>query len=152
MIYIGIDPGKSGAMAILDENGVVAVHKWTTPHDMANALRDDLLVDRTVNKWPACFAVLERLQPMPHAQRGVVASFKLGANYGTWIGILAALGIPHQLTPPGVWQRKLGCLSKGDKNVTKARAQQLFPSMKVTHATADALLIAEFCRRLKADK
>jgi hypothetical protein len=38
-------------------------------------------------------------------------------------------------------------LSKGDKNVTKRKAQELFPSLKITHATADALLIAEYLRR-----
>jgi hypothetical protein len=40
------------------------------------------------------------------------------------------------------------CLTKGDKNVSKARAQELFPALKITHATADALLIAEYGRRL----
>jgi hypothetical protein len=39
-------------------------------------------------------------------------------------------------------------MSKGDKNVTKRRAQQLFPQLKVTHAIADALLIAEYGRRV----
>jgi hypothetical protein len=41
----------------------------------------------------------------------------------------------------------MGCLTKGDKNVSKSRAQELFPSIKVTHAIADALLIAEHNRR-----
>jgi len=41
----------------------------------------------------------------------------------------------------------MGCLTKGDKNVSKRRAQELFPALKVTHAIADALLIAEFARR-----
>ena len=39
--------------------------------------------------------------------------------------------------------------SKGDKNVTKRRAQELFPGARVTHAVADALLLAEYCRRLE---
>jgi hypothetical protein len=39
--------------------------------------------------------------------------------------------------------------TKGDKNVSKRRAQELFPQLKVTHATADALLIAEYGRRQK---
>lgn len=35
------------------------------------------------------------------------------------------------------------------KNLTKARAQQLWPEYpRITHAIADALLIAEFCRRV----
>jgi len=43
----------------------------------------------------------------------------------------------------------LGCLSKGDKNVTKAKAQEQFPNIKVTHATADALLIALYGRGMQ---
>lgn len=42
----------------------------------------------------------------------------------------------------------MGCLTNGDKNITKQRAQQLFPSAKVTHKIADALLLAEYCRRV----
>jgi hypothetical protein len=45
----------------------------------------------------------------------------------------------------------MSCLTKGDKNVTKSRAQELFPEVKVTHAIADALLIAEYGRRIRVD-
>ena len=45
---------------------------------------------------------------------------------------------------PQVWQKALGCMTGGDKNVTKRRAQELFPGHKITHATADALLIAHY--------
>jgi hypothetical protein len=41
------------------------------------------------------------------------------------------------------------CLTGGDKNISKRRAQELFPSLKITHAVADALLIAEYGRRLE---
>jgi hypothetical protein len=43
-----------------------------------------------------------------------------------------------------VWQKALGCLTKGDKNITKRKAQEMFPGIKVTHATADSLLIAHY--------
>jgi hypothetical protein len=42
----------------------------------------------------------------------------------------------------------MGCLTRGDKNVSKAKAQQLFPTMKITHAVADALLLAAYAQRL----
>ena len=61
---------------------------------------------------------------------------------------LTAAGIPFERVRPQQWQKSLGCLTKGDKNVTKRKAQELFPMMKVTHATADALLIAEYGRRV----
>lgn len=39
------------------------------------------------------------------------------------------------------------CQTKGDKKISRSRAQELFPDAKVTHWNADALLIAEFNRR-----
>jgi hypothetical protein len=35
-------------------------------------------------------------------------------------------------------------MTKGNKNITKQKAQELFPGIKVTHAIADALLIATY--------
>ncbi len=43
--------------------------------------------------------------------------------------------------------KTLDCMTGGDKNVTKRKAQELFPEIKVTHAIADALLIGEYARR-----
>jgi hypothetical protein len=63
--------------------------------------------------------------------------------------MLVAAGLPFELVSPAMWQRAMGCLSGGDKNVTKRKAQELFPDLYITHATADALLIAEYGRRLR---
>jgi hypothetical protein len=75
------------------------------------------------------------------------AMFKFGMGYGFIQGALMTLGARIELVAPQAWQKAMGCLTKGDKNVSKRRAQELFPTLKVTHATADALLIAEFNRR-----
>jgi len=48
---------------------------------------------------------------------------------------------------PMMWQAKMECLTGGNKNVSKHRAQELFPGVRITHAVADALLIAEYGRR-----
>ena len=82
-------------------------------------------------------------------KQGVASSFKFGVSYGLLRMALIASGIPWEEITPNQWQKALGCLSRGDKNTTKARSQQLFPRIKVTHAVADALLLAEFCRRKK---
>jgi hypothetical protein len=39
-------------------------------------------------------------------------------------------------------------MTKGDKNVTKRMAQQLYPDIKITHANADALLIHEYGKQI----
>ena len=67
-------------------------------------------------------------------------------NYGVWQGILETLEIEYVNVTPQTWQRDLGCQTKGDKKVTHRAATKLFPNIKVTHAVADALLIAEYAR------
>ena len=58
------------------------------------------------------------------------------------------IGQPFDRVLPQTWQGKMGCRTGGDKNISKAAAQRLFPKVTVTHAIADALLLAEYARRL----
>ena len=78
---------------------------------------------------------------------GVKSAFTFGQGFGHIEMALTAAGIPFERVSPQKWQKAMGCLTKGDKNVSKRRAQELFPHLKVTHATADALLIAAYGRR-----
>jgi hypothetical protein len=90
--------------------------------------------------------VLEHAQAFPGM--GVSGAFNYGRGYGAMAMALQACGIPYDIVPPAKWQGALSCRSGGEKNITKRRAEQLFPAQKVTHAIADALLLAEYCRRV----
>lgn len=90
-------------------------------------------------------AVLEFVRTMP--KQGIVSAFTFGRGYGGLRMALVAARIPFVEVVPRKWQGALGCLTKGDKNVSKRKAQELFPNIKVTHTIADALLLAEYCRR-----
>lgn len=138
MIYLGIDPGASGAIAAIwgDEPPMFCKLK-ETEHDASNWLRQFPLDD--------CVTTIELVHAMP--KQGVTSTFKFGRSYGFLLGLLTAHRIPYQFVRPLVWQKAMGCLTKGDKRVTKAAAQRLFPDIKITHANADALLLAEYCRR-----
>ncbi len=139
-LSIGVDPGKSGAIGFIsDSMGVWAVKNRETLHDLAIELR------HAVNGHDRAFAVIEKVGATP--QMGVTSAFTFGRSFGELLGILSALGVPFEMVSPQKWQKGLACLSRGNKNVTKARAQQLFPDLKITHAIADSLLLAEFCRR-----
>lgn len=142
MLYLGIDPGVSGGLAALRaDGGVQGVAK------MPETDGDVLAWLAHLQKVHGCYAVLERVSASP--QMGVVSAFTFGRGYGALQMALHAAGIPYDLITPGTWQRALRCLSRGDKSVTKARAQALFPGLRVTHAIADALLIAEYARRFQ---
>ena len=139
-MFIGIDPGKSGAIAIVDGTGlyVASLRLSCTESDVAEFFA-------TYIQYEDMVAYIERVHSMP--RQGVASSFKFGMNYGFLRGMLIAFKVPFEEVGPAVWQGKMSCRSGGDKNVTKARAQQLFPAVKITHANADALLIAEYGRR-----
>lgn len=138
---IGIDPGASGGIAWICD-GKPCVEK------MPETLQDlwDLICDMKTDGGDFV-AYLEQVSSSP--QMGVVSSFSFGRGYGNLEMALTAAGIPFERVRPQVWQKSLGCMTKGDKNVSKARAQELFPQLKITHATADAILLAEFGRRLQ---
>ena len=142
MIHLGIDPGMSGAMVVLDEFG----HPMRAPCklDGTDADISEWLVG-TIGLSAECHAFIEKVHSMP--KQGVVSSFKFGRSLGFLHGLLVAWKVPYTEVSPQCWQKAMGCLTHGDKNISKARAQQLWPSLKITHATADALLIAEYGRR-----
>jgi hypothetical protein len=138
-LHIGIDPGLSGGVAFIPNTGEPWAHKMPeTDRDLIDLLRD------SINLFDAR-ATLEFVSSSP--QMGVKSAFTFGEGYGRLQMALTALGVPYERVRPAVWQKAMGCLTKGDKNVSKRRAQELFPTLKVTHAIADALLIAEFSRR-----
>lgn len=140
---IGVDPGKSGAIAWIDEAGAAGSEKLANMTD-----RDvfELLLDlRLAGNPQRVRALLEEVHAMP--RQGVSSTFKFGVSFGGLRMALTAASIPFELVTPAKWQQAMRCRSHGDKNITKARAQELFPGVKVTHANADALLLAELCRR-----
>jgi hypothetical protein len=145
MNIIGIDPGKGGGIAWFDDRGRPCVEAMPdTLKDLADFMRD---IRDSFEEPGTVKAYLEQVASSP--QMGVVSAFTFGNGFGHLEMGLVAHGIPFERVRPQVWQKAMGCLSKGDKNITKRRAQELFPDCKVTHKTADALLIAEYGRRLQ---
>lgn len=142
MSLIGIDPGKGGGIAWLDIDLCWRAEKMPdTVGDLVDLLRHIAATGiRT--------AYVERVSSSP--QMGVVSAFTFGRGLGNIEAACQALGIALHWVSPAVWQKEMGCRTGGDKNVSKRRAQELFPTLKVTHATADSLLIAEYGRRQDA--
>lgn len=155
-IILGIDPGASGGIArIVDypEGGADSVEVWKMPETERDLLDLFASYDGTNIR-----AYLEKVHASPGM--GVVAAFSFGGNYRMIRTALIAREIPFDEVTPQRWQKAIGGLAssgkvvngfkKRDKNVSKRRAQELFPSIKkLTHAYADALLIAEYGRRVE---
>jgi Holliday junction resolvasome RuvABC endonuclease subunit len=147
MTTIGIDPGQSGGIAWIDEKGRACVEK------MPETLADLWELMQSITEGFVGFsasnnlfkAYIEQVHSSP--QMGVKSAFTFGNGYGHLEMALTAAGIPFERVRPQKWQQAMGCMTKGDKNVSKRRAQELYPQLKITHATADALLIATYGTR-----
>lgn len=143
MLFIGIDPGKSGALAIIDEAGCVTT-----------AVFDEAAYVEYLDGVDAGNAVvcLEHVGARPG--QGVTSMFHFGENYGWIQGVLRAKRIPYQTVTPVKWKREFG-LSK-DKGASVQACQRLFPRVsllanercRVAHdGIAEAVLLAEYARR-----
>lgn len=141
MIYIGIDPGKSGAMAVIDRTTTVLLP--FSERDYANALRP-LPQQLTI-------ACIEHVTAMP--KQGVTSMFNFGQNFGYIRGLLEAFGIPYELVRPQKWKKEFGI---SDKNSSVECCKRLFPGVSLRRTErcckdddglAEALLMAEYARR-----
>jgi hypothetical protein len=143
--YLGIDPGKSGGIAFIGESEILVSKMLDTESDICHCL--------STVQYPVK-AMIEKVggYRAGREQRGS-AMFNFGMNYGGLRMALIALEIPFEEVTPKRWQKAFGLFrAKTEtntqwKNRAKAKAQQLFPEITITLATADALLIAEYCRR-----
>ncbi len=144
MIYIGIDPGKKGGVAVIDGDGV-EVYAWDD-QTFVNVMA------ATMNKGK-CIAAVEKVGAMPG--QGVTSMFSFGQSYGFILGVLTAFGIGYQLVPPTLWKREFGLLHT-EKQASVDVAKRLFPGVsllptercrKESDGMSDALLICEYARR-----
>lgn len=136
---LGCDPGKTGALAQVGPGEALVI-------DMPENVAD--LADWMEKYNSPCY--IEKQQAMP--KQGVSSTFTTGFGYGQLIGILAALRIPYHEVSPAVWKRAMGLQGK-DKSASRALARSLFPTAELhrvkDHGRAEALLIAEYGRRLE---
>jgi len=142
--YLGIDPGITGAIALIHPEGQV-VEDWPGDEVAAVNLIRSLLLQYDVRR-----AAVEDMGAGP--PKGKFGFIKLSENKGIWRGILAAHGVPFVLVRPQEWMK--GMVPKkgaGNDKPSLAVARRLFPNLdlhrKADHNRADALLIAEWARR-----
>lgn len=147
-VFIGIDPGATGAIATIDNCGTVIMLADWPGDEVAAAQFIKWIIDHTSNAK----AAIEKVASMP--KQGVSSTFKFGTNYGSWRGILAMAGISFELVPSRKWQKGLVLPSDGatpkERSLTVAR--RIFPTQitmlkrKKDNGRSDALLIAHWLK------
>jgi crossover junction endodeoxyribonuclease RuvC len=143
-LFVGLDPGVTGGLACLEGSGsVLAAYPMPPTEAEILSVLQSWRLEAHTREVPIS-AVLEGVHAFP--KQGVTSAFNFGLGYGGLLMALTAAGIPFEKVYPVRWQNALGCRTGGNKNITKDRAQALFPTYRVTHAIADALLLAEYGR------
>lgn len=174
MIFVGIDPGRHGALVAIDEHGGLVW--WLDMPIVANQIDvvrlANELGDRALELGPDMdhVAFVERQHAMPVIVRSDdtgqvvrmlrgsnVGAFKQGESFGQLCGILAALRIRYECPSAQAWQRAVLPVLKGmgsPKERSALIAAQLFPALPIRGARgalkdgrADAACIAEYGRR-----
>ena len=160
-LYMGIDPGRQGAVVLLRGDGTLAgVTKL--PH-----VGKDLDL-RALSVWleslceeggcsiDSISAVVEALGARPSPKMGAGSAITMGKNWGRMDGFLTGLACRYDVVQPKRWQAEV-CPGGGDpKPRSIAACKRLLPTLDLTPGRkvkpddniADAGLIAEFCRRI----
>lgn len=127
-MIVGIDPGASGAIAWLSDDGHL-LHVDDLPAaqvkvgaTMRTRLLPAALASMLHERRPV-HAFLEEVQPV--GKNGAIALFGLGKSAGLIEGIITGMGIPLSLVRPQVWQRHHG--QRGDKGASRTTAMRLWP-------------------------
>lgn len=146
----GVDPGVSGGIAIV--MGHVLIEVVEMPPDEEAIWR---YFERAVDVHGVAAAVIERVASRP--KQGVRSVFKFGFGYGGLRMAVRGNGIPFCNPTPQTWCKSLGLRREKEepqaawKNRHKVLAAELFPHARITHATADALLLACYGVRLVSE-
>lgn len=170
MLYLGIDPGGSGGLALISDRGKFVdfepmpatcrelLEVLVAFREKAGALYTDAATGAILPANPPVLrGLLEKIQPQPASSRQGAWSAKGASSFFRNIGhiemALEVVRIPYDELRAQEWQPLIGLRyakgEKRDKNRSKAIVEAVFPTLEnVTHAAADALLLAEVCRRI----
>jgi len=159
MIYAGIDIGITGAIAAIKGEGEI-LELWDMPCQIIRGgkrLRRQVdcgvladYIDKLIGHGGATVAI-EKQGSRPGER--ATAAHSLGRSYGVIEQALASARIDYRIVTPQTWQHTTGVIKGSGKMGSLTRARELYPtcdqlSRKKDHGRADALLIAEYCRRV----
>lgn len=165
-VYIGIDPGASGGVAVYRPRGeIVELHRLSEiTSDKELFYLFQTIIEHHVKTGYGINAVIEKVggfihgRPMPGS-----AMFNFGMGYGKLLMALTGNGISFEEVQPQKWQKAL-CIPKRTKVETSskfknrllAKAHQLHPRVPLWQQpktkgqqleVCDSLLIATYCHR-----
>lgn len=126
-MIVGIDPGISGALAWLSDDGhlIFTMDMPTIEVRGKKKVSPQILTSELAGRRPL-LAVIEEVSAMPG--QGVTSMWNFGYSAGILAGVCAGLGIPTVLYRPAIWKRAAGV--PADKGAARQMAQRLWPGAR----------------------
>ena len=153
MKIIGIDPGLSGAIAVLEDKRVLSIFdmpvmaegkknkKQLNSAQLVNILKENTKISEDVA------VVVEQVNAMPG--QGVTSMFNFGQTFGAIKGVCAALYLPIFFVRPSKWKKHFELINSA-KDASRTKVIEMYPSLsnqltkKRDVNKSDAILIARF--------
>lgn len=150
--YMGIDPGSTGAVAVISSEQVRVKQIPLTANKECDIKEIVSFLDPYFPNITICY--IEKAQSM--SNQGVKSMFTYGKTYGMLRAMLEIMGVPYQEISPQSWKKHFSLIKK-TKADSIAVAMKIFPMLDKSvffgprggkkDGVAEALLIAEFCKR-----
>ena len=153
MRVIGIDPGLSGAIAILEEKKVLGVFEMPVMAEgkknkrQLNSAQLVNIIQDNLNNREEAIIVVEQVNAMPG--QGVTSMFNFGQTFGAIKGVCAALKLPIYFVRPSKWKKHFELIN-ASKDSSRTKVIEMYPSLsnqltkKKDVNKSDAILIARF--------
>ena len=153
MKILGIDPGLSGAIAILEKKKVLNLFdmpvmaegkknkKQLNSAQLVNIIRENSIGEEEI------VVVVEQVNAMPG--QGVTSMFKFGQTFGAIKGVCAALNLPIFFVRPSKWKKYFELINSS-KDSSRTKVIEMYPSLSSQLAKkkdvnkSDAILIARY--------
>ena len=153
MKIIGIDPGLSGAIAILEDNKVLSIFdmpvmaegkknkRQLNSAQLVDIIKENIKINGDIA------VVVEQVNAMPG--QGVTSMFNFGQTFGAIKGVCAALKLPIFFVRPSKWKKHFDLLNSS-KDSSRTKVIEMYPSLsnqltkKKDVNKSDAILIARF--------
>ena len=132
MKILGIDPGLSGAIAILEKKKVLNLFdmpvmtegkknkKQLNSAQLVNIIRENSIGDEEI------VVVVEQVNAMPG--QGVTSMFNFGQTFGAIKGVCAALNLPIFFVRPSKWKKYFELINSS-KDSSRTKVIEMYPSL-----------------------
>ncbi len=153
MKLIGIDPGLSGAIAILEDKKVIKLLDMPIMAEgkknkrQLNSAQLVTIISENIKANEEVAVVVEQVNAMPG--QGVTSMFNFGQTFGAIKGVCAALNLPIFFVRPSKWKKYFELINSS-KDSSRTKAIEMYPSIssqlskKKDVNKSDAILIARF--------